>query len=577
MVSLTQPENFILVIDDDAIASQRISDFIHSKGYNVIVCSDLEEGLFEITQNTVDLILINYWLKDGTALALLDKLNKDKKETPVIVMSETKENQSVLACFRMGVLDFVVKPINVEIFWYKVECLLTRVQLQHKVEHQRIELEKMLYEKAREEHMARHLFEHLVNIDNTDFDFVHTYCQASANFSGDIILNGIAPNGNFFLILADSTGHGLSAAMPIMRVASTFRAMVSKGFSLVTFIYELNAKLHRENPEDRFVACIILEADFNRNKLHIWNGGMPPVYIQTGGIDCLTNHNIKEIDHPNSVSNQSIDKFKSTNMALGILPPHTFIADIVTVDLPSHGHACLFSDGLIEQYTHDGNPFGIDKLKGLFIHLSGGLIKYLEKNIHEYCSAENIADDITICTLDFERLNTWHQDRDVNRIKAIMDGEFCWDVSIAGPMLLSADYLSSLNQFLSILGFATNFCQRVFTVVAELFSNAIDHGVLKLDSRLKNDPEGFELYHSIRDSFADRLTANDWVKVSIIWRSSQDELHISVADSGKGFEGDENLMADIPQLSGRGLSLVKTLSKTYELVPPGNITKVIME
>lgn len=577
MVSLTQPEHFILVIDDDAIASQGISDFIHSKGYNVIVCSDLEEGLFEITQNTVDLILINYWLKDGTALALLDKLNKDKKETPVIVMSETKENQSVLACFRMGVLDFVVKPINVEIFWYKVECLLTRVQLQHKVEHQRIELEKMLYEKAREEHMARHLFEHLVNIDNTDFDFVHTYCQASANFSGDIILNGIAPNGNFFLILADSTGHGLSAAMPIMRVASTFRAMVSKGFSLVTFIYELNAKLHRENPEDRFVACIILEADFNRNKLHIWNGGMPPVYIQTGGIDCLTNHNIKEIDHPNSVSNQSIDKFKSTNMALGILPPHTFIADIVTVDLPSHGHACLFSDGLIEQYTHEGNPFGIDKLKDLFINFSGGLIKYLEKNIHEYCSAENIADDITICTLDFERLNTWHQDRDVNRIKAITDGEFCWDVSIAGPMLLSADYLSSLNQFLSILGFATNFCQRVFTVVAELFSNAIDHGVLKLDSRLKNDPEGFELYHSIRDSFADRLTENDWVKVSIIWRSSQDELHISVADSGKGFEGDENLMADIPQLSGRGLSLVKTLSKTYELVPPGNITKVIME
>ncbi|RBP78843.1 histidine kinase-like protein [Shewanella putrefaciens] len=577
MVSLTQPEHFILVIDDDAIASQRISDFIHSKGYNVIVCSDLEEGLFEITQNTVDLILINYWLKDGTALALLDKLNKDKKETPVIVMSETKENQSVLACFRMGVLDFVVKPINVEIFWYKVECLLTRVQLQHKVEHQRIELEKMLYEKAREEHMARHLFEHLVNIDNTDFDFVHTYCQASANFSGDIILNGIAPNGNFFLILADSTGHGLSAAMPIMRVASTFRAMVSKGFSLVTFIYELNAKLHRENPEDRFVACIILEADFNRNKLHIWNGGMPPVYIQTEGIDFLTNHNIKETDHSRSVSNQSIDKFKSTNMALGILPPHTFIADIVTVDLPSHGHACLFSDGLIEQYTHDGNPFGIDKLKDLFIHLSGGLVKYLENNMHKYCSAENIADDITICTLDFERLNTWHQDRDVSRIKAIMDGEFCWDVSIAGPMLLSADYLSSLNQFLSILGFATNFCQRVFTVVAELFSNAIDHGVLKLDSRLKNDPEGFELYHSIRDSFADRLTENDWVKVSIIWRSSQDELHISVADSGKGFEGDENLMADIPQLSGRGLSLVKTLSKTYELVPPGNITKVIME
>ncbi|MDT3333839.1 SpoIIE family protein phosphatase [Shewanella sp. SP1S1-7] len=563
MKSLIAKKNYILVIDDDVMMSQAISGFIHEKGYHVIVCNNLEEAFSELSQYKIDLVLINFWQPDGTALILLEHLNEEKITTPVIVISNTKEHQSVLECFRMGVLDFVVKPINLEIFWYKVECLLTRVKLQHEVKLQRIELEKMLYEKAREEHMARHLFEHLVNIDNTDFDFVKTYCQASANFSGDIILNGMAPNGNFFLILADSTGHGLSAAMPIMRVASTFRAMVSKGFSLITLIYELNAKVHRENPEDRFVACIILEADFNRNKLHIWNGGMPPLYIQSNECDNL--------------SHKAIEQFKSTNMALGILPPHTFIADIFTVDLPINGHACLFSDGLIEQYTHEERPFGIDKLKELFINLSGGLTHYLNESMHEYCSTENIADDITICTLDFEKLSSWHQSREVSRVQSIMDGEFCWDVSIAGPMLLSADYLSSLNQFLSIFGFATHFCQRVFTVVAELSSNAIDHGVLKLDSRLKNDPEGFELYHSIRESFADRLTLNDWVKVSIIWCSSQNELHISVSDSGKGFAGDENIIADIPQLSGRGLSLVKTLSKTYELVPPGNITKVIME
>ncbi|MDT3296582.1 SpoIIE family protein phosphatase [Shewanella sp. SP2S2-6] len=563
MKSLIAKKNYILVIDDDVIMSQTISDFIHEKGYHVIVCNNLEEAFSELSQYKIDLVLINFWQPDGTALILLEHLNEEKITTPVIVISNTKEHQSVLECFRMGVLDFVVKPINLEIFWYKVECLLTRVKLQHEVKLQRIELEKMLYEKAREEKMARNLFEHLVNIDNTQFEFVRTFCQASANFSGDIILNGMAPNGNFFLILADSTGHGLSAAMPIMRVASTFRAMVSKGFSLITLIYELNAKVHRENPEDRFVACIILEADFNRNKLHIWNGGMPPLYIQSNECDNL--------------SHNAIEQFKSTNMALGILPPHTFIADVFTVDLPLNGHACLFSDGLIEQYTREERPFGIDKLKELFINLSGGLTHYLNESMHEYCSTENIADDITICTLDFEKLSSWHQSRDVSRAQSIMDGEFHWDVSIAGPMLLSADYLSSLNQFLSIFGFATHFCQRVFTVVAELFSNAIDHGVLKLDSRLKNDPEGFELYHSIRESFADRLTLNDWVKVSIIWCSSQNELHISVSDSGKGFAGDENIIADIPQLSGRGLSLVKTLSKTYELVPPGNITKVIME
>ncbi|MDT3280858.1 MULTISPECIES: fused response regulator/phosphatase [Shewanella] len=568
MKSLIAKKNYILVIDDDVIMSQTISDFIHEKGYHVIVCNNLEEAFSELSQYKIDLVLINFWQPDGTALILLEHLNEEKITTPVIVISNTKEHQSVLECFRMGVLDFVVKPINLEIFWYKVECLLTRVKLQHEVKLQRIELEKMLYEKAREEKMARNLFEHLVNIDNTQFEFVRTFCQASANFSGDIILKGLAPNGNFFLMLADSTGHGLSAAMPIMRVASTFRAMVSKGFSLATLIYELNSKVHRENPDDRFVACIVLEVDFFRKKIHIWNGGMPPVYIK--------NHLETETvsDH---YPVKNVIKFKSTNMALGILPPQTFVADIATVDLPVVGHACLFSDGLIEQYTNENKPFGIETLNSLFIQHASELIPYLTENFKNVFDGKPITDDITVCTLDFERLSEWHQQYDICLVRSNMDGEFDWEVKLAGPMLLSAEYLNSLNQFLGMFGFATSFCQRVFTVVAELFSNAIDHGVLKLDSRLKSDPDGFELYHSIRDSSSARLTMNDWVKVSLVWCSITNELHICVADSGQGFKGYKNTVVDIPQLSGRGLSLVKTLSKTYELVSPGNITKVIME
>lgn len=550
--------HFVLVVDNDAVVSQSISDFIHSKGYSVIVSDNLEDAFFEISLNKIDLILVNYFQPDGTAITLLEHLKSFNKEIPVIVINDKKDPQAFLGCFEMGVLDFVVKPINVELFWYKAECLLTRVQLQQKVKQQSSELEKMLYEKAREEQMARHIFEYLVNIDNNHFDFIKTFCQASANFSGDILLNGVSPNGNLFLMLADSTGHGLSAAMPIMRVASTFRAMVSKGFSLVTLIYELNEKVYHENPEDRFVACIILEADFFRNKLYVWNGGMPPVYLH--------------LEH--ELSNDKA--FNSTNMALGILPPNTFVADIFSIDLPNHGYACLFSDGLIEQHTLEEKPFGIGRLQSLFDEKLGDLTHYLTDSFEQYFQGKHIADDITVCTLDFERLYQWHQTRDFKELTSNLNGEFSWDIKISGAMLLNADYLSTLNQFLSVFGFATNFCQRVFTVVAELFSNAIDHGVLKLDSRLKNDPEGFELYHSIRDSYSERLSADDWVKVSITW-NHMSELVITVADSGKGFTGFNRSISGYPELSGRGLSLVKTLCKQYELISPGNITRVVME
>jgi len=560
-----ESNHFILIVDNDAVASQSISDFIHGKGYNVIICDNLEDAFFEVSLNKIDLILVNYFQPDGTALTLLDHLNSLSKEIPVVVINDKKEPQAFLDCFKMGVLDFVVKPINVEVFWYKAEILLTRIKLQKKVKQQSVELEKMLYEKAREEQLARHIFEHLVNIDNNQFDFIKSFCQASANFSGDILLNGVSPNGNLFIMLADSTGHGLSAAMPIMLLTSTFRAMVSKGFSLVSLIYELNEKVFDEFPEDRFVACILLEADLFRNKLYAWNGGMPPVYLHLG-------HDEQHSDE-RAVINKEL---KSTNMALGILPPNTFIADIFSIDLPSEGYACLFSDGLIEQPALDGSPFGRVRLNALFNENLDALPVFLDEHFSEYFYGDNIADDITVCTLDFKRLHQWNQTRDFNCLASNLNGEFNWDVEISGSMLLSADYLGSLNQFLSVFGFATNFCQRVFTVVAELFNNAIDHGVLELDSRLKNDPEGFELYHSIRDSCAERLSSNDWVKVCITW-NHMNELVITVADSGKGFVGFDKSISCYPELSGRGISLVKTLCKHYELISPGNITRVVME
>ena len=40
--------------------------------------------------------------------------------------------------------------------------------------------------------------------------------------------------------------------------------------------------------------------------------------------------------------------------------------------------------------------------------------------------------------------------------------------------------------------------ERIYMVLAELFFNALDHGLLKLDSRLKETPQGFGEYYSQR-------------------------------------------------------------------------------
>ncbi len=62
-----------------------------------------------------------------------------------------------------------------------------------------------------------------------------------------------------------------------------------------------------------------------------------------------------------------------------------------------------------------------------------------------------------------------------------------------------------MNQINDIEGTAKHW-QNLYTVLTELFVNALDHGVLELSSILKNSPEGFSQYFNERAKRLENLT-----------------------------------------------------------------------
>lgn len=103
----------------------------------------------------------------------------------------------------------------------------------------------------------------------------------------------------------------------------------------------------------------------------------------------------------------------------------------------------------------------------------------------------------------------------------------------------------------------------LYSVMAELYSNALEHGVLGLDSRLKRDALGFAEYYRQRN---DRLAQLDSgyirVHVQVVPTEAGGRMTLRIEDSGPGFDVDQVLARplDIDRLSGRGLSLVRQLS-----------------
>ncbi len=104
----------------------------------------------------------------------------------------------------------------------------------------------------------------------------------------------------------------------------------------------------------------------------------------------------------------------------------------------------------------------------------------------------------------------------------------------------------------------------LFSVLAELYSNALEHGVLGLDSALKADAEGFAEYYRQRSMRLAALT-DGFVRfhLQLLPEGTGGRLIIRVEDSGSGFDA-QHVPAEpcnSHSLSGRGLALVRQLSE----------------
>ncbi|MCY1245024.1 hypothetical protein D9M72_581340 [compost metagenome] len=117
----------------------------------------------------------------------------------------------------------------------------------------------------------------------------------------------------------------------------------------------------------------------------------------------------------------------------------------------------------------------------------------------------------------------------------------------------------------------------LYSVLAELYSNALEHGVLGLDSSLKRDASGFARYYQERNTRLDELL-DGYVRLHLQVTPTDDGgcLTIHIEDSGKGFDV-ERVMArplEDVRLSGRGVSLIRQLGRNARWSDNGRSARV---
>jgi len=201
--------------------------------------------------------------------------------------------------------------------------------------------------------------------------------------------------------------------------------------------------------------------------------------------------------------------------------------------------------------------------------------------LEQFCGNRAQADDVTLieinCVKELLPVITIHESVPVTEHHFESRGDWEYVFNLKNIRLRETNPVPIIiNQIMEMEGVESE-RQSLFTVLTEMFVNALDHGVLGLQSSLKSDPAGFAQYFKERQKRLDNICEGHITfHLTVEQNGNTRSIMIRVEDSGSGFDY-ENLALTMDQngLSGRGILLIRELCESLSFIGRGNISEAV--
>jgi DNA-binding response OmpR family regulator len=117
----------ILLVDDESIFFEMLSDKKSNK-YRFFYVSDPKTAASAIEKNKIDLVLMDWNLKDESGLDYVKQLRCHHlySKIPIIMLTGNVENASIVQGLNSGANDYVTKPFNFDVLSARIDALLRK-------------------------------------------------------------------------------------------------------------------------------------------------------------------------------------------------------------------------------------------------------------------------------------------------------------------------------------------------------------------------------------------------------------------------------------------------------------------
>lgn len=120
----------ILVCEDDFAIKTMISTKLKQENYSVHTVQNGQEALNLMEKQQIDLVISDIMMPEMDGYEFVQTLRETKHTLPILMITAKSQLESLETAFKLGVDDYMVKPLRLEELVLRVKALLRRSQLE---------------------------------------------------------------------------------------------------------------------------------------------------------------------------------------------------------------------------------------------------------------------------------------------------------------------------------------------------------------------------------------------------------------------------------------------------------------
>ncbi len=119
----------ILVLEDDRELNRSVCSFLNQSGYEATGCLNADEAYDAMYSKLFDLIVSDIMMPDTDGFEFARTVREQNSEIPILFITARDDITSKQRGFRIGVDDYMVKPIDLDELFLRIGALLRRAKI----------------------------------------------------------------------------------------------------------------------------------------------------------------------------------------------------------------------------------------------------------------------------------------------------------------------------------------------------------------------------------------------------------------------------------------------------------------